>query len=338
MTKLFITIDTEYEFGFTARAGMNSRAENFARSIACETPSGPKDSSVGIDYQMDVFDRHGLKAVFFVDPMPAMLWGVESISDVVGPIIERGHDVQLHIHTEWLAMAQENHPLSGRSKGKIGRNIKDFTFDEQCALIDYARGVLIAAGAPNPCAFRAGNYGANDQTLMALADLGFTHDTSHAPALMGGDCAITLGAEDRAPIELYGLTEVPISCIARPFSGLRHAQLTALSCFEMLAALRHARAKDIADFTLVSHSFEILSRDRSMVNCVVQRRFEKLCRSVSEMQDVTTGTYAEAPPQVNKTRRKPRAVLPASEVRTGMRIAEQALANALYAGTRTQGV
>ena len=57
------------------------------------------DGEVGIEYQMDVFDRHGLKAVFFVDPMPALVWGVEAISDVVGPIVARGHDVQLHLHS-----------------------------------------------------------------------------------------------------------------------------------------------------------------------------------------------------------------------------------------------
>jgi hypothetical protein len=117
---------------------------------------------------MDVFERHGIKAVFFVDPMPALVWGTAAIEDVVGPIVVRGHDVQLHIHTEWLELAGDANPLGMRT----GMNIKDFGVEEQCVLLDYARGVLIAAGAPGPVAFRAGNYGANDDTLRALAQLG----------------------------------------------------------------------------------------------------------------------------------------------------------------------
>src|SRR5690348_14227221 len=93
MTTCYITIDTEYEFGFTRRLGALSRQDNFRRSILGVTPSG----EAGIRYQMDVFDRCGLKAVFFVDPMPALLWGSTCIEDVVWPILHRGHDVQLHI-------------------------------------------------------------------------------------------------------------------------------------------------------------------------------------------------------------------------------------------------
>lgn len=323
MTRLYVTIDTEYEFGFTARMGAGSRAENFARSISCETPNGP----VGVEYQLETFEKHGLKGVFFVDPMPALIWGVEAISDVVGPIVERGHDVQLHMHTEWLNIAGANHPLKN---GKTGPNIKNFELDEQATLILYARDVLIAAGAPKPTAFRAGNYGANDDTLHALADLGFTHDSSHAPAIPGSDCAITLGPDDRAPIEFCGVTEVPVSAIGDPRQGMRHAQLTALSRAEMLAALSHARAHNMPDFTLVSHSFELLSRDRSKANRVVKHRFEKLCQGVAAMEGVTTGTYADHPPQIDLSAIKPRPILPANKVRAGLRMAEQALSNAFY--------
>lgn len=69
MTSVYFTIDTEYSAGLYANLGQASRQENFACSIKCETPTG----AIGIEYQMDVFDRYGLKAVFFVDPMPALI-------------------------------------------------------------------------------------------------------------------------------------------------------------------------------------------------------------------------------------------------------------------------
>jgi hypothetical protein len=321
MTQVYITIDTEYSAGLAARKGRDCRQENFARAIACSTPSG----SVGVGYQLDLFERHGLRATFFVDPMPALLWGVAAIADVVGPIVARGHDVQLHLHTEWLELAGADNPLGART----GHDIKDFTFDEQCRLIDYARAVLIAAGAPRPVAFRAGNYGANDDTLRALAELGFGYDTSHCPGIAGSACAIGLGPDDRQPVEHCGVVEVPIGCIASFGGDLRHAQLTALSSGEMLAAIRHARSQGIGTFTLVSHSFELLSRDRERINRIVRQRFARLCAGLAALEGVASATYADDPPRVGDGV-SPLPVLPHSPLRTGRRLAEQAVSNAFY--------
>lgn len=321
MTRIYITIDTEYSAGLARKHAGGGRADNFARSIACETAAG----AVGVGYQMDVFDRHGLKAVFFVDPLPALLWGVAAIADVVGPIVARGHDVQLHLHTEWLAQAGAANPLGTRG----GDNIKDFCLDEQVRLLDHARALLVMAGAPAPVAFRAGNYGANDDTLRALAMLGMRYETSHCPGIAGSLCAIGLGPEDRAPVERLGVVEVPIGCIAARGGGLRHAQLTALSAQEILAAIAHCRLTGIDAFTLVSHSFELLSRDRSRINQIVKRRFETFCAVLGDLPDATTATYADDPPQpLQPGVRVP--VLPHSPLRTGWRMAEQAVANALY--------
>lgn len=324
MTSVYITIDTEYSSSLAARKGSGSREENFEKSIAGITPSG----SVGIGYQLDIFDHYDLKAVFFVDPMPALLWGVEAISDVIGPIIERGHDVQLHLHAEWLALSEANNPLGKRT----GTHIKDFTYDEQCQLIDYARSTLMAAGAPRPIAFRAGNYGANDDTLRALAELGFSYDTNHCPGIAESDCAISLGPEDRRPVQHCGVVEVPIGCIGSFGARLRHAQITALSSAETLAAIRHARFSRNCNFTLVSHSFELLSRDRTRVNQIVKQRFERLCAGLAKLDDISTTTYAQNPPTVsNLAPASP--ILPHNLLRSGLRLAKQATANVLY-GTR----
>jgi hypothetical protein len=320
VTLLYLTIDTEYSAGLFRKAGRDSRRENFARSISGETERG----AAGIFYQLDVLDQYGQKAVFFVDPMPALVWGVEAIADIVGPIVARGHDVQLHLHSEWLEFAGAANPVGDRSGG----NIKDFSLDEQCILLDYARTTLIDAGAPAPIAFRAGNYGANDDTLRALARLGLRYDTSHCPGFAASDCAISLGTDVTNPVEHCGVIEIPIGCIQGPRSGLRHFQLTALTTSEIVAALRHAAQQQQASMTLVSHSFELLSRDRLRINRIVRHRFERLCAALAAMTETTTATYASHPPQVSAN--CPSPPLPHSPIRTGMRFAQQALANALY--------
>ena len=323
MTSVYLTIDTEYAAHLPgANRTPGTREENFARSIACETRGG----AVGILHQMDVLDAHGLKPVFFVDPMPALLWGVGAIEDIVGPVIARGHDVQLHCHTEWLEYAAGS-PLAGIG---TGRNLKDFTGEAQCAILAFARDTLIAAGAPAPVAFRAGNYGANDDTLLALSELGLAYDTSHCPALAeSGDCAISLGSSDLRPLEHCGVIEVPAACVESFRGRLRHGQLTALSLSELTALVRHARDTGLSSLTLVSHSFELLSRDRRRVNQVVAHRFTRFCAALARMPGVSTATYACSPPALQPPGVH-NACLAHHPLRGGMRIIEQALGNALY--------
>lgn len=321
----YITIDTEYSSSMVRDRGASCRAENFVSAIAGQTEQG----AFGVAHKLDQFDRFGQKGVFFVDPMPALVWGVAAIEDVVGPIVARGHDVQLHIHTEWLELAGAVHPLRRALGIATGRNIKDFAFEQQCTLVDWARAQLIAAGAPPPVAFRAGNYGACDATLRALAACGIGYDTSHTPGIVGGDCAISLGPEDRIPLRHQGVIEVPVDCIATMTGGLRHAQITALSAREMTQALRHSRNAGAQSFTLVSHSFELINRKNGTVNWIVQRRFERLCEAIAQMRGVHTGTYGDDPPQVLDLDQQ--AVLPPSDpVAETIRIAEQFASNRLY--------
>ncbi|MEM7666092.1 MAG: hypothetical protein AAF250_09585 [Pseudomonadota bacterium] len=322
MTCVYITIDTEYSSGLVKGLGPADRAENYARSIACLTPDGP----AGITHKLRLLAETDQKAVFFVDPMPALVWGVAAIEDIVAPIIEAGQAVQLHCHTEWLEIAGAANPLPS---ARTGQNLFDFPFDEQCELLALARDFLVAAGAPAPVAFRAGNYGANDDTLRALAEIGLTYDSSHCPALTNGPSRISLGPDDRDPLLHEGIIEVPVGSIGTLGGGQRHAQITALTLAEMIAAIRHARDNQRGSFTLVSHSFELINRRKLAVNKIVRRRFDRLCRSLRDMEGVETGNYRDNPPSVS-TASHASTPLPASTVRTGMRYAEQFASNTLY--------
>lgn len=321
MTAIYLTIDTEYSAAFAQGPQALSREENYRRMIAGRVRGG----EAGISHQMDVLDRHGCKAVFFVDPLPGLLWGTQAIADVVGPIAARGHDMQLHCHTEWLALAGERNPLGA----KTGRNMADFSLADQIRILEVAREILVAAGAPPPVAFRAGNYGANDDTLRALAEVGIGYDSSHCPAIAGSASLMGLGAEDRRPLRRLGVIEVPVGCIDGGARGLRHAQVTALSSREMRDAIVHARDAGLASFTIVSHSFELLSRDRSRINPIVRRRFERLCRTIAATPGVATATYRESPPRAD-CRSLEAPVLSANALRRSLRMAEQAVGNVFY--------
>ncbi|WP_435419238.1 hypothetical protein WAB17_06710 [Parerythrobacter aurantius] len=325
MLPVLLTIDTEYSAGLFAAGIARDPEESYRRCVGCDTADGP----AGIHYQMDVFDRHGLTATFFVDPMPSLVWGIGPIERIVKPILERGHDVQLHLHTEWLALAPDK-PWPG----KTGQTLADFGYEDQLSLLDYAAGQLMAAGAPMPAAFRAGNYGADDATLRALAQLGIRYDTSHAPGIPSSACRISLGSEDIAPVIHHGTLEIPIGLIGGPRGGARHAQITALSHSELAAGVRHAREADWPAFVIVSHSFELVNRRRQLANRIVQRRFERFCEWLGDAARCSTLPFGDLDPDMLLRRTqdevRPLAPLPHSLPRTAWRMGEQALANYLY--------
>ena len=319
MTAVYLTIDTEYSSGLAARLGVHAREEVFARSIDGHTREG----AVGIGFQMDVMADNGIKGVFFVDPMPALIWGTGAIADVVEPIVARGHDVQLHLHPEWLELAGDANPLGRRT----GRNLHEFSEDEQLELLDWARSTLMDAGAPAPIAFRAGNYGADDATLRALRRLGIRYDSSHVPGIAQSDCRISLSNKDRTVVRHEGTIEVPVGSIGS-FRGQRHAQVTALSHGEMAAALRFCIREERAMLNIVSHSFELMCRQRRRTNRIVRDRFVSFCRTVAETRGARSETFASRAPQIGDATGA--AAMPCNVLRSGARVAEQLLANRLY--------
>jgi peptidoglycan/xylan/chitin deacetylase (PgdA/CDA1 family) len=319
---LYLTIDTELASGLYRTLGKAALKEILDRSIVGKT--NRKD--VGVAHQMDVLDRHGLKAVFFVDPMPALVFGVGVVRDIVRPILDRGHDVQLHLHSEWLKFLE--HPLLGERKFN---ELKQYGLEDQIALVRFARETLIDAGAPPPIAFRAGNYSANDETLQALSANQIAYDTSFCTGIVNSNCDISLPEVTFAPVRHCGVIEVPIGAIGGPHGTRRHAQLTALSYWEMKDAFAYLRHQDVRYFSLVSHSFELMSRDRQKANLVVARRFEKLCAHLEHLDGVNTSTYRDDPPQVGGPQKSPASyLLPHRRARTLARTGEQAVSNLLY--------
>ncbi|ASY44041.1 MAG: polysaccharide deacetylase family protein [Pseudomonadota bacterium] len=313
MTALLITVDTELSASLQQR-GVDLD-DNIRRSIWAEA----QGQAHGIGWQMDMLDRHGLKGVFFLDPLPALVHGADFLTPIVTAIVERGHEVQMHIHTEWLAWAKES-PVGGRQ----GRNIGDFTLADQIVLLGLARQLLEQAGAPAITAFRAGNFGANDDTLRALAAIGLSWDSSVNPAYLGLDCHIDADPGEIGASRLHGISELPVSGISDRPGRFRPAQICAMSAAEMRAGLRHAAQEGHDAFVIVTHSFEMLSRDRQRPNGAVKARFVALCREAARLPQIRGAGFHDLPDDLADRAGRSLTRVPPSRLRTGLRIAQQA--------------
>ncbi len=305
---VLLTVDTELTWRHY-RPGDDWRV-NFARSIE---PAG-----VGVSHQLEVLARHGLKACFFVDPMPALLYGIEPIRAIVAPILAAGQEVQLHLHAQWREVADGRDPT--------GIELTSFDCAGQRDLIAQARDLLIEAGAPPPIAFRSGSYAANADTLAALADLGFACDASHNGSYRPVS-ALPLADAQIAPLRAGGVTEIPVGQFEDKAGRLRHLQICAASLDEMTGALRHAAAHGHPLTAIVSHSFELATRDGRRPNRLIVRRFENLCAFLAANRAMHPTLRFDALGDVPLN--APATPMPPRRARTARRVVEQ-----LWSGTR----
>jgi hypothetical protein len=238
---------------------------------------------------------------------------------VVDPILTRGHEVQLHVHTEWLRWFEKD-PVAGRR----GENIFEFPETDQRVLLEMGAEALERAGAPRPIAFRAGNYGADNATLRALKSLGLRFDTSYNQPYIGDVCRIDVPEPLLEPALVEGLTEIPITFFEDYPGHTRPLQLCAISTAELAWCVTDARAANRPTVVIVSHSFELLNARRTRANKMLVRRFDALCATLKE-----TTTFTELDAAVEPTAR--RAAIPKSNpARTAVRMVEQAVGTLLY--------
>jgi hypothetical protein len=310
-TNVLLTIDTELTHRHLA-AGLGWE-DNFDRSYQA--------AGVGVPYQLEMLAAHGLKACFFVDPMPAVRYGLEPVRRMVDPILAAGQEVQLHLHPFWTAAE------GGEGEGPVFE-LTGLDRETQRALIRDARDLLVEAGAPMPIAFRAGSYAADAATLAALADLGIRYDSSHNGGHHPWPSALPLDPLLIDPVEVEGVIEVPVSQIASSKGGLRHLQLCAVSHREMRAALHHAADAGHRATTIVSHSFELATRDGRRPNRVLRRRFEQLCELLAGNQEtMPTRHFTDFAVHTSGAAASP---LPPERLREAGRIVEQFWSEARY--------
>jgi hypothetical protein len=279
--RVLLTVDTEFwpsRPDFTARLTRDllRPEEEFRRDILGETPRG----AFGVPFQLELLGAHGLRGVYFVEALAASVVGPETLRRTVELIQGAGQEVALHLHTEWLRV-EPNRILPGRR----GANIRDFTLEEQRALLGRAKANLIAAGAKTPTAYRAGNFGANWDTLRALRDLDIRFDSSYNASLLGRACDMPGPVAHLHAFQRDGLWEIPVSCYEDRPGRLRHVQVGACSFPELVHALDQAWRRGWRHFVVVSHSNELLSHRRDGPNRIVVDRFRRLCEHLAAHRD-----------------------------------------------------
>jgi hypothetical protein len=272
---VFFTVDVEIWINSQDHS-RDRFSDAFKRYVYGTTAKG----DYGLPFKLKVLSDYGLKASFFVESLFACKYGIAPLSEIVGLILEAGQEVQLHLHTEWLDKLSQ--PIL---KGRKGIHMKNFSVEEQSRLIDVGLKNLLSAGISGINAFRAGNYGANSDTLKALHMNGIKFDSSYNPCIMGGSSGIAQSKILFQPFYTEGVYEYPVSAYIDFPGHYRHAQLGACSYSELTNFMWQALRQGWHSVVIVSHNFELLNRLKNRHDLIVARRFVKLCRFLDKNRD-----------------------------------------------------
>ncbi len=266
---------------------------------------------------LHILQRHGLRGVFFVEPLFAARFGVAPLREIVALIQAGGHEVQLHLHPEWTDEALE--PLLPNVTRKR-KHLSYYDLAEQTALIGHGKRLLAEAGALPVNAFRAGSFAANRDTFRALRNNGLHLDSSLNRCYPVSGPDLRADAEFDRASTIEGVVSLPVTVFQDGFGRLRPAHVGACGAAEMAAAMDSAQREGQQDFVIVSHNFEMLRAGESLPDWVVVRRFERLCahleRQASRLPVRTLRSGVEPAPPSARAPARARARWNTTAVRT----------------------
>jgi hypothetical protein len=315
MLDVFLTVDVEVWCNGWEDLDAKFPAA-FRRYIYGPTSKG----DYGLPYQLRQLRNYGLTGVFFVESLFSTRFGPEPLAEILGLIREEDHEIQLHLHTEWVD--ESNRPLLDNVSCKR-QYLRYFSLEEQTILIQAGVQLIESAGAPRVNAFRAGGFGFNRDTLRALNANQITFDSSYNASMLGQDSGVNPERPLVEPMECEGVYEYPMTVFNGGLGGLRHAQLTACSYQEMEGLLWQSLESERKAFVILSHNFELLNPAMDRPDEIVIERFHKLCSFLDRHRDCfrVRGFHGLMPVSVPL---QP-APLTSPVWKTGFRIIEQGL-------------
>ena len=269
---------------------------------------------------LEILSRHGLRGVFFVEPLFAARFGIKYLTQIVRLILDAGQDVQLHLHPEWT---DEITPPPIAEASIKRQHMSHYAQDEQRALIAFGIDLLQKAGASRPSAFRAGSFAANSDTFHALVanDIMIDFSLNATLPICAPDLRTTVNLH--TPQSLKGVFTYPMSVFRDGNGRERHLQFGACSAPEFVESIESAYSLGWPSFVCLSHNFEMMKLCSTEVDWLVVRRFEKFCAYLATNRERFRTTHVRDLPLVPVASSLP---LPhVSRFATLRRIAEQGI-------------
>lgn len=251
----------------------------------------------GLRLIVDILERAGLVATFFVEAFTAEQGYPGEAERVCHYLLEHGQDVQLHVHPGHAHYARhlngEDHPQTDQ--------IAELTPDQQRALLEEGAERIERWTGQRTAAFRAGNMGASQETLRQLEKVGILIDSSYTFPYVGGQCCFE-------ETQLYNGSKWYGGVLELALSGFQKIRLPGLHPAKPLDlyGIGYEECRDAvqricgagADAVVILHSFSLfkvrnVQYDGGRPNRIVVRRFRRFCEWLARRPDLPAYSFAQ---------------------------------------------
>ena len=182
---------------------MNERNKKFIITVDVETGELTEPTANNFDTLVrdpvlrfaEKLGRHGLKATFFMNVYESFVYGLEPWRSLCKKVSDLSYEVGLHTHPRYFHSSKK-------------KNMWEYSLCQQVSIIQIGKDMLEQFTEQKVASHRAGNYGADIDTLTALRWNDITIDSS----LYRGfpECRLSYLANDK-PFKWFGVTEIPIT-------------------------------------------------------------------------------------------------------------------------------
>ena len=270
---------------------------------------------LGLPLIVDILEAHGLAATFFLEPFNDELGYPGQTEPVCKYLMDRGQDVQLHVHP--------NHVHYGRHVAdlpyKRTDNIADLEPDQQRAMLIEGADRLERWTGRRPVAFRAGNMGACEETLEQLPAAGIHLDSSYTFVHSRSRCQFSPEQPYNGSRWYGDVLELALSGFYQPnvppLRSCKPLDLLGISFEECRDAIRRICGAG-AEAVVILHSFSLfkvrsIQYDGGRLNRIVARRLRRLCRWLAGRgEDLPVRTFAELAETISRGEYEARMVAP----------------------------
>lgn len=279
-----LTVDVEFSLGRTFQ-GVGNLPIGLDR-IYC--PIGQEDWGLG--RILDTLQQYQLPATFFIEALHVFHFGYEPMAGAVDRILRAGHDVQLHLHPQWLFFRDQDWrrrlPCRPPADNCEGRGE-----DEILEMIDLGLEAFARWGAPRPIALRTGALRVDRTVYRAMRRRGLYLASN-----------VGLGAFEPIEPELHlaggrirvhDVLEVPVLTYRQATFGslkaLRLLTITSTSAEETRALLEQASRSHQSPCIILTHPHEFVryfDSDKPVSPSRINlRRLIALCRLLGRERD-----------------------------------------------------
>ena len=287
-TKVYFTVDTENSMG-GAWAHPSLRPVPSDRRIHCRIDGVDH----GIGWICQELGKRNFKATFFSEVFASRVFGEEDSRRWMHYLLDRGQDVQLHTHLNFLFYAQQ---MQGKAVPKRTDDLARLDDDERQRTLAEACELFERLVGRRPSVYRAGNWACSAALLADLRQQGIVLDSSYNHVVKGRGSFDDADLRINALQVVDGMHELPVTLARQTLpepglrQGLRPLDPTSMSSWELKTSLEQAHSAGMAHVVPVFHCFSFVkNRDHQYHDLrpdkVNMDRFTTLLDHLAEHRD-----------------------------------------------------